>query len=588
MPVPRAGAIGRAAFGLLETGLLLITPLVFHPGFSDQFTYPKVVLTKFIVLLGLVGLLLSIVFGWRRRSFNSGYEAPLAFLGLAVLASCLTSPAPDFSLIEAEYFLCGPLWLLLIISGSGGPSRVRWIAILVTIAAGLAAAVAVLQWAGQDPMSLMGFSVSAGTTRPSMRLYSTFGNPNFVAGYLIGAIFLAIPLLADQRKPALKMLAAIVVFVIFAAILGARSRGAWLGLAVGLFVVRRYWVRKTPVDEAAEPSASPEMLNAGLISVFPIALSQSVVQPLQVLLERFEGRAYMWRASWPMFLEHPFWGNGWGTFQLRFPDLQAEFLSANPDYAGYWTYTRRLHNDPLQILLEAGVMGFIAMVWLLWVYWSKVRKDLLRASPTERLWLAASIGGVTAIVVDSLFNFQLAIPPTLILLFTLLGLPHLLMSPKLGAVHENTTPISGRRVAFGALAGVFIVSGAWFVSLGIARRATAEHLLAQGMRQERRGAYESAEQSFRDGLSYAPADGRLHYALARAYYVDEQFSEALEEVQQAERTVADSHLLVLKARIQEGLDDAGAALETYRRAVWLDPSLRSARADIERLSQQRD
>ena len=40
--------------------------------------------------------------------------------------------------------------------------------------------------------------------------------------------------------------------------------------------------------------------------------------------------------------------------------------------------------------------------------------------------IAASVGGVTAILADSLFNYQFAVPPTYILLFTLLAIPALL------------------------------------------------------------------------------------------------------------------------------------------------------------------
>ena len=76
----------------------------------------------------------------------------------------------------------------------------------------------------------------------------------------------------------------------------------------------------------------------------------------------------MWRLGWPLFVEHPIFGNGWGTFQLRCLELQAQFLAKHPEWAGYWTNVRQVHNDPLQLLLEAGLFGLAAFGWVLWTY----------------------------------------------------------------------------------------------------------------------------------------------------------------------------------------------------------------------------
>ena len=233
MESSRDSAPGRAAFGLLALGLLLLTPLVFYRGFSDQFTYLKLVLTKGFVLFGTVGFALSHVWSRRRWPGDFRLAAPVALLTLAVWLSCLASPLPAFSLVEAEYFLCGPLWLLLMICWGGGEATVRWLSALVAVAGTVVAAIALLQWAGHDPLLFGGYRVEWGTMRASMRLYSTFGNPNLVAGYLIGAIFLALALAASAETPAVKFLSVAAVLVIFGAIIGTRSRGRGWGWRQG-------------------------------------------------------------------------------------------------------------------------------------------------------------------------------------------------------------------------------------------------------------------------------------------------------------------------------------------------------------------
>jgi tetratricopeptide (TPR) repeat protein len=120
--------------------------------------------------------------------------------------------------------------------------------------------------------------------------------------------------------------------------------------------------------------------------------------------------------------------------------------------------------------------------------------------------------------------------------------------------------------------------------LGMVRRARAEHSFALGLEQERRGDAAAAEQFFRAGLALAPDDGRLHYGLARSLYVQERYRAALAEALKAEHNLADSHLEVLRARIQDQMGFRLPALAAYHHALWLDPTLRSVRADIERLS----
>ncbi|MGH9650175.1 MAG: tetratricopeptide repeat protein, partial [Terriglobales bacterium] len=201
---------------------------------------------------------------------------------------------------------------------------------------------------------------------------------------------------------------------------------------------------------------------------------------------------------------------------------------------------------------------------------------------SERLWLAASAGGVTAILVDSLFNFQLAVPPTLILLFTLLAFPQMLTA---GGEETAEAGAAGKlTVVLRSCATAFVLAAAIFLGSGIVRRALAEHSLALGLDAERRGDSASAGQNFRAGLALAPDDGPLHYGLARALFLQGQLSGALAEALRAELTIADSHLEVLKARIQDQMGYRSPALEAYRHAMWLNPTLKSVPADIERLS----
>jgi O-antigen ligase len=578
---------------ILGAGLLLVLPLLFSRSFPEQFSYPKKLLAEVLVIAAAGAWAAGVIWGKVVVPRHSSLIWPLAFLAVAVLLSCLNSPVPTLSLVEAEYFLCGPLWLVLLIVWGGGEARMRTLAVLVAAAGTVVAVIALLQWSGHDPLLFGGYRVVWGTMVGRMRLYSTFGNPNFAAGYLIGAIFLALALAGVSSTLAGKTAWCASVTAIFAAIIGMRSRGAWLGLAAGLLMARFVW-RGGAASTRSSPfaAATPGIPSAQCLAV-PAALAflaSSLGQAAEVLLSRLEGRVYLWRVSWPMFAEHPLLGSGWASFQLRFLDLQALFLQTHPDFVRYWSNIRQLHNDPLQILLESGALGLVAMGWVWWAFGREARRALAGASRSTRLWIGASAGGTTAILVNSFFNFQLAIPPTLLLLFSLLAFPSLLLAGD-STGKESSAPAGPemeemKLSSFGVrvVATLAVVGFAALLLIQVARRTAAEYDYMLALGYERQGEIARAEQVFRQGLKQAPLHGRLRYGLARALYLQGMYPAALAEAELAGRTYADSHLEMLKARIQDQMGLAGPALETYRHALALDPTLKSVQADIERLS----
>lgn len=596
---------------LLNIGLLLVLPLIFYRGFTEQFSYTKIFLTKILIVLGLTAWAVGLVWGKLRGPADFRLGPPLALLSFAILVSCVNSPVPAFSLREAEYFLCGPVWLLLLASWTRGEAAMRSAAALVTVASTVVAAIALAQWLGHDPLLFGDYRIEWGTMVPRMRLYSTFGNPNFVAGYLIGTVFLALALAADSLRLWARAAWGTSAALVLAAIVGAGSRGAWAGLVAGLLIAGFVWTR------GANPTAVPDLRTehncraSGVrVSLFPAVsgfLALHLVNLLDVLLRRLEGRLYLWRVSWPMFSEHPLLGSGWGTFQLRFLDLQAGFLGEHPALVRHWSNIQHLHNDFLQLWLEAGAVGLAAFGWVLWTYGREVREALKSTAPRSiRLWLCGSVGGVTAILVDSIFNYQFAVPPTFLLLFTLLAFPSLLKggtatergaSASRSAAEEHSRrsedsrtlqlskpaqrPGNFRALRVLASSAIFLCAGALVIRTG--RHATAEQQYASALRFEGRGELVRAEETYRRGLALNPLNGRLHFGLARILYFQDKFPEALREVLQAKRTYRDSHLEVLKARIEDQMGLSAAALESYRRALALDPTLRTVQADIERL-----
>jgi tetratricopeptide (TPR) repeat protein len=426
-----------------------------------------------------------------------------------------------------------------------------------------------------------------------MRLYSTFGNPNFVGGYLIGTIFPALALAAVSKARWAKALWWVITFAMLAVILETGSHGAWLGLALGLAAAAMSVLPKNEsrVRTLQASFGAAKMCVASsachLMVILTLPLAERVVAQLF-------GRVYLWRFSWPIFWCHPIVGSGWGAYQLLYLDLQGNFLAAHPEYVGYWTNNRFLHNDPLQLLLETGLLGLAAFAWILWEYGREAR-GLRRQSPGEwaRYANAASVGGVTAILADSFFNYQLAVPPTYILLFTLLAIPGLLRDGEVdeGVGHQLSHALPSRshprRVALKAAGSLVILAAAGGLLWQQTRVLVSERWYQAALDLEDRNNLRGAEDAFRRSVDRNDLNGRAHFGLSRVLNSRNRSSEALEEIVLAERTYTDSHQEVLRALILDQMGRKSEALAAYRHALWLDPTLTSVQQDIERLSKAR-
>jgi O-antigen ligase len=588
----KAKATRSRAFGvgwpstILEAGLLLVLPLVFYRGFAEQFTYTKIVVAQALVFAGLAVWALGFVWGRFRRPDDFRLALPLGVLSAVILLSCFTSPVSSFSFSEAEYFLCGPLWLFLLVTRRRGKQSARTLGGFIAAAGALAAGIALLQWSGHDPLLFGGYGVQWGTMVSRMRLYSTFGNPNFLCGYLIGAVFAALALALTVKDRIWKVLCGAAAAVMLAAIAGTRSYGGWAALVAGAIVAGFVFLRADGSAALRSTAKFPQnrgtshfyMLPAGFVAVW-------FVQSLdQTPASRIAGRVYLSRIAWSMFKEHPLLGSGWGTFQLGFLDHQARFLAAHPEFARFWTVAWELHNDPLQLLVEAGGLGFAAFCWLLVAYGMQVRKTARAANSRRALiWLSAGAGGAAAILADSVINFQFAVAPTLILFFTFLAFPNIL-GENAETEEENQQPRgTASAPLLRVMGGLGVAALAAALLTQTAQRALAQRDYQRGINLESSGDWQGAEQADRAGIGEDASSGRLHFALSRVLYLQQKYSEALNEAQLAEPTYSDSHLIVLKARILDHMGRGDRALESYRRALFLDPTLKTVQADIERL-----
>ncbi|TET40905.1 MAG: tetratricopeptide repeat protein [Elusimicrobia bacterium] len=269
------------------------------------------------------------------------------------------------------------------------------------------------------------------------RSVSTFGNPNFLASFLI-LILPVIAVLAVYEKALIKKLFLGGLFgVNFFGLLVTRTRSAWLGLFVALIFLAFFLV----FYQVSLISRNRKWLIflAGvlfLMMLYPVRVGEQrekKVMVVKLVMEKvksiadFRQMAYVqrfliWQAAYSMFKESPLLGHGWGNFEIIYPFHQGKFLKIKK-YSPFRTHANNTHNEILEIVSQTGIVGLGIYIWLFFLFF-KMGIDSYRKLTGEydkivALGLLASILGM---LIDNLLNVSLHFPMPALFFWIWMGL----------------------------------------------------------------------------------------------------------------------------------------------------------------------
>ncbi len=233
------------------------------------------------------------------------------------------------------------------------------------------------------------------------RMYSTLYNPNLLSAYLLTVMGVTASVSLWVRKKVYKA-AGLGFFCLLAlCLLLTYSRGAWISAAVMAFLLGLIWNRRIWVVFLAIPAVLL-FYHGGiadrLISIFSHREADTSVAM----------RLDMWSDTVEMWLDHPFFGIGWGSFKFAYPAYN-ELIQK----AGITIF--HCHNLFLNILTETGLAGFITFFTFFFGHFHYGRLQLLKACRESFSYMlaAAVICVVAAISVsglsdDDLFSTQVS------------------------------------------------------------------------------------------------------------------------------------------------------------------------------------
>jgi O-antigen ligase len=127
-----------------------------------------------------------------------------------------------------------------------------------------------------------------------------------------------------------------------------------------------------------------------------------------------DNRVSIWRDTVQLIDQHPLFGTGLGTFSVAYRAVQTTFLSLRVDHA---------HCDYLEVVSELGLPGGILLFGsMFWVLGQSVRHSRKAEKDPDTAVRLGSVGGIVALLVHSVADFNLYIPANALLFTVILAL----------------------------------------------------------------------------------------------------------------------------------------------------------------------
>jgi len=551
---------------------------------------------------------------WPHRT---GLEAPIGLFVLSAGVAVWVAYDPFLALLQFSRLLAGVV-LFLSLPGSSTTEQ-RW------LAAGLVLAAAVLAvcWPLQhdfavDPAKFAwGQSVGLWATAHLPRLVLTrlTGVPihrNVAAGTLALALPFALGLAWDgrrARRPTRTVLAMLGALAILVGLLLTSSRGAWLGLAASAFLGVMILARRCGLTGLQGHAYVRGAMVVAILTVVGGVVAggdtSGALMRLTDSCETVRSRVTLWQQGLGLVRDYPYTGSGLMSFRMVHSTYA--LLLHTP-------FVAHVHNTFLEVCIEQGILGALALVWGTWVIIGWTRRALHRSGAPPLGW--AGLAALTTVAVHNTVDVVFYVERTLPLLGLALGYSWLAVGPQPaaarrtanGPLNEGDSPFSrfgiaaefslqrgtvplfqrtaktrtcvGLGVLLFLAAGAFFhrpLLGAWHANLGAIEQTRQElgrydpsAFNEVSLDQVRRSApLGDAEASFHRALAWQPGNRTALQRLAEISLSRGDYSRALNLTQTAwdlgYRDDA-SRLLHGDALVADGQVDA--AVETVRGLTW--------------------
>ena len=214
----------------------------------------------------------------------------------------------------------------------------------------------------------------------------------------------------ENRRRTRKKYYLLVSMLSFLAVLFSGGRAPLLSISVSIILI--LFLLRAKDRWLVVPGAAALTVAAYLVS--PALFSRlELVKRFDFQINNPDSRAAIWQRSYEIFQEQPVFGIGFGNFQAAY----------GPKIRGFQTTLYgHAHNDFLNVLVAAGLVGLAAFLFFWGAFFFRIWKGLkkIRGEP-DRSFLVVGLVGLGIYVAYALFESSFSDQEPLMLLFFILA-----------------------------------------------------------------------------------------------------------------------------------------------------------------------
>ncbi|MFH0942561.1 MAG: O-antigen ligase family protein [Candidatus Beckwithbacteria bacterium] len=387
--------------------LLIIVPLILTPYNYELFEFNKLLTVYFLTLIISGAWVIKMLYQKKLIFTKTPFDLPLLLFLISQIVSTIFSIDPHTSvwgyysrfhggLLSTLSYIT--LYYAFVSNFSADKKIVNNCFKVILSTAAVVAGYAVLEHFGIDKTIWI--------QDVQNRVFSTLGQPNWLAAYLLTIIPLA---LAFSLKRPVRFLYPILFFI---TLLFTKSRSGFLGLAVSLLIffilnlkTKKLYLLLAGLGLTAliigtpfTPSLSQLLTNSFQPSQ-SIGLAQDLPASQAGGSKSSDIRKVVWQGAVDIWKHYPFFGSGVETFAYSYYNFrpQAHNLLSEWDFL-----YNKAHNEFLNFLATTGIFGLTAycLIILAFIVWT------LKHLQTNRLIFSALLAGYSGLAVSNFLGFS--------------------------------------------------------------------------------------------------------------------------------------------------------------------------------------
>ncbi|MEF3280163.1 MAG: O-antigen ligase family protein [Elusimicrobiota bacterium] len=311
--------------------------------------------------LSIVALWISLLFLEGKKSFTKEdfvFLAPFICYLIYIIFSFINVPYKEWALDDfLRYTLYS--FISLIVIREFDISAINRLTKFLIISTWIVVAYGIIQWIDVNffPPRGVGTGIDPFIWRGAFanRIFSTYGNPNFFANYMVLMLPIIISRLLKTKNISLAFLAICDIFCI----INTYTKGAWIGFGIStLIFVAIYIYYFTEFDKKIIRWIYFILIIIGMIVTVGV-----VNYAAKKSLSSVPFRVATWLSTWEMIETHPVIGSGVGSFRPLYPAYRRPIIFHIE--GRHNTETDHAENEHLEQLLDNGIIGAGIFYWMI-------------------------------------------------------------------------------------------------------------------------------------------------------------------------------------------------------------------------------